>query len=116
MGDLVPGVHSGVRAPRDRGRHRLAHQGGQHGLELALDGAQSRLGGPAVEARAVVGEVDADPHPFLPRGGGRGGRRAHNSHARTPPVKRAALGTMMVSSPIFARFAAVIRFELPPPM
>ena len=113
MGDLVPGVHSRVRAPRDRGRHRLAHQGGQHGLELALDGAQSRLGRPAVEARAVVGEVDADPHPFLPRGGG---RRAHNSHARTPPMMPASLGTMMMSSPIFARFAAVIRFELPPPM
>ena len=37
----------------------------QRGLEQPLHGPQARLGRPAVEVRAVVGEVESQPHPAI---------------------------------------------------
>ena len=49
-----------------------AQGGGQRRLELALDRAQPRLGGPAGEVGAVVGTVDPQAHgPILGAGPGR---------------------------------------------
>ena len=45
-----------LRQPQHRGQRRL---------QLALHGPQPRLGRPAVEVGAVVGEVDPDPHPGI---------------------------------------------------
>ena len=103
MADLMARVYAGVGAPGDRYRCLLARGHGQRRFNLPLDGAQARLGRPPAKVSAVVTQVEAQaPH-------------AHSSHARTPPIMPASLGTTMTSSPMRCRFDAVIRFELPPP-
>ena len=63
VGDLAARVDAGIGPPGHREPHRLVgpQDGGQGGRQLALDGAQSRLGGPAGEVGAVVAEVEPDP-------------------------------------------------------
>ena len=103
MTDLVARMNSRVRATGDR-RHDLFARGhGQRRFNLTLDGAQARLSGPASKIGAVVAQVEAQAP------------RAHSSHARTPPMMPASLGTTITSSPMRRRFEAVMRLELPPP-
>src|SRR5699024_8451299 len=59
--DLPPGVHAGVGAAGDDGGHLGAGDASQPGFDGSLDSAQARLFGPAVEVRAPVAEVDAEP-------------------------------------------------------
>jgi hypothetical protein len=76
--DLTAGVDARVGAAGNRHAYGLGaaqHRGERRG-ELALDGAQAWLGGPAGEVRAVVGEVD--PHPQ--RGGSRVARTRLLAH------------------------------------
>ena len=87
---LRGGVHPGVRAPGHGQLHGVAHDGGQGPAELALDGAQPGLGGPAAEAGAVVGQVQAHPHAPGRRGGGgvgvgHGPIRSRPAPAGAPP-------------------------------
>ena len=79
------------RAPRCRcGRRRsppppaTPQHRGQRRLELALHGAQPRLGRPAVEVGAVVGEVDPDPHGAHPASRGARARGACSAGDRDP--------------------------------
>ena len=67
MHHLTARVHAAVGAP-GAGQRDLGHpqHGRQRRRQLALDGPQPRLRGPAVEVGAVVGDVEADPHPRHP--------------------------------------------------
>ena len=103
MTDLVAGMYASVCASGYRRRHLLARGHGQRRLDLTLDGTQSRLCGPTPKVGAVVAQVEAQAP------------RAHSSHARTPPMMPASLGTTITSSPMRRRFEAVMRLELPPP-
>ena len=103
MTDLVARVHARVGATGDRRHDVLARGHGEVRLDLALDCTQAGLGGPAAKVRAVVAEVQAQA------------ASAHSSHARTPPMMPASLGTTITSSPMRRRFEAVMRLELPPP-
>jgi hypothetical protein len=60
---LAAGVHPGV-GPAGAHDGHLGHpqHRRQRGRQLPLHGPQPRLGGPAVEVGAVVGQVDPDPH------------------------------------------------------
>ena len=101
--DLVTRMNSRISTTGDRRRDFFARGHGQRRLDLTLDGAQSGLGGPASKIGAVVAQVEAQAP------------RAHSSHARTPPMMPASLGTTITSSPMRRRFEAVMRLELPPP-
>src|SRR5581483_3224701 len=83
--DLPPGVDPGVRPARDREPDRPSEYALQGGLDLALDGPQPRLRGPAGERPAVVGDrqavgrhrsaprlAEASPPAGMPRAGSRG--------------------------------------------
>ena len=94
---LATRVDPGVGAPgaghRDGGHPQRR---GQRRLELALHGAQPRLGRPAVEVGTVIGEVDPDPHGAHPASRG---ARAEG------PAQRATVtrsGTRVTSSPFLA--------------
>ena len=65
--DLAAGVHPGVGAPGAGERRRESSRStwASAVLEQPCDGAQPRLGGPAVEVGAVVGEVESQPHPDI---------------------------------------------------
>ena len=103
MTHLVTRMNPRVGTTGDR-RHDLFARGhGEGRFKLALDGAQAGLGGPASKIGAVVAQVEAQAP------------RAHSSHARTPPIMPASLGTTITSSPMRRRFEAVMRLELPPP-
>src|SRR5690606_37846575 len=67
MAHLAAGVDPGIGAPGDRHLHARARHAREARLELALDGALTGLGGPAVEVGAVVGEVQAQPGGRLSR-------------------------------------------------
>ena len=103
MTHLVTRVNPRVSTTGDR-RHDLFARGhGEGRFNLALDCAQAGLGCPASKVSAVVAEIEAQA------------LRAHSSHARTPPIMPASLGTTITSSPMRRRFEAVMRLELPPP-
>ena len=53
---LAPRVDAGVRSPRDGERHGLLEYLLERGAQLTLDRSQPRLGRPAAEGAAVVGE------------------------------------------------------------
>ena len=61
---LAAGVHAGVRpsGTDQDGRLGQPQHPAQPGLQLALDRAQAGLGGPAVERRPVVADVEAVSH------------------------------------------------------
>ena len=61
---LAGRVDPGIRASGDdqSGRLRQAQDPRQPLAQLALDGAQAGLDSPTVEVRAVVGEVETQPH------------------------------------------------------
>src|SRR5699024_4518970 len=59
VADLAAGVHPGVGAAGDGDAGRDTGDPAQRLLELALDGALTRLGRPAVEVGAVIGEVQS---------------------------------------------------------
>ena len=103
MTDLVTRMNPRVGTTGDRRHDVFARGHGQRRLDLTLDGTQSRLCGPTPKVGAVVAQVEAQAP------------RAHSSHARTPPMMPASLGTTITSSPMRRRFEAVMRLELPPP-
>ena len=88
VGDLAAGVHAGVGAARAGHRDgRQTEHGGQRGLELTLHGPQPVLSRPAVEAAAVVGEVDPQPHARQSRTTARNtGRVPQETTQRTNPA------------------------------
>jgi len=55
-------VNAGVGAPGDRRRNRLAKDRRERPLELGLNGALVRLGGPPGEVRPVIGERELRDH------------------------------------------------------
>ena len=64
--DLPAGMDAGVGAPgTGQPDGRQPQHGRQRRGQLALDGPEPRLRRPAVEVRAVVGEVEADPHRVI---------------------------------------------------
>ena len=62
--DLAAGVHPRVGAPRDGELRRgvQAQHPAERRLDLPLHGAPVRLPGPPGELRAVVGDVQPQPH------------------------------------------------------
>src|ERR1022692_1100709 len=63
MGHLAAGMNARVGAACDGqlGRLRQPEQHVQGVLNDALDGAQARLAGPAVEVRPIVGKIEPEP-------------------------------------------------------
>ena len=59
MAHLVARMHPCVGAPGNRRYNVLARGHGERRFDLALDGAQAGLGGPASKIGAVVAQVEA---------------------------------------------------------
>src|SRR5699024_12880932 len=62
MGHLSPRVHARVRSAGARQRDPVASNPRQAVAQDALDGAQARLGGPAVKVGAVIGDIQTQSH------------------------------------------------------
>ena len=102
VANLVARMHPRIGAPGDGRRDFLARGHSEGPLQSPLDGTQPRLRSPPAKVSAVgSGQAQAPPRS--------------SSHARTPPMIPASLGTTITSSPMRRWFDAVIRFEFPPP-
>ena len=86
MRHLADCVHPGVRPAGHRQRRRVAvpaEDRRERRLELALHGTQPRLSRPAVEIRALVGDVEPEPgrrqvvHTVILGKGSMGGSPVH---------------------------------------
>ena len=71
VGHLTTGVHASVGPPSHGQRRQLRHpqDASQRGLDVLLHRTYTGLGGPAVEPRTVVREIDPEPDKAVPASG-----------------------------------------------